>query len=63
MLEEYFCLNKLSLNGKKSEFITLSLKNDKRINDLETDIVGSTIVKKSEHCKYLGVTIDKHLGC
>ena len=29
---------------------------------METVTVGSTIVKKSNHCKYLGVTIDKHLG-
>ena len=61
-LEEYFCLNKLNLNANKTEFITFSLKNDKRLNDLETVIVGSTIVKKSDHCKYFGVTIDKHLG-
>ena len=62
MLEEYFCLNKLNLNANETDFITLSLKNDKRRNDLETVVVGSTIVKKSDHCKYLGVTIDKHLG-
>ena len=43
------------------QFIT-SVKNDKRLNDLKTVIVGSTIVKKSDHCKHLGVTIDKHLG-
>ena len=61
-LEEYFCLNKLKLNGSKTEFITFSLKNDKRLNDSETVTVGSTLVKKSDHCKYLGVTIDKHLG-
>ena len=47
---------------KKTEFITFSLKNDKCLNDLETGIVGSTIVKKSDHCKYLCVTLDKHLG-
>ena len=61
-LEEYFYLNKLNLNGSKTEFITFSLKNDKRLNDSETVTVGSTLVKKSDHCKYLGVTIDKHLG-
>ena len=61
-LEEYFCLNKLNSNANKTEFITFSLKNDKRLNNLETVIVGSTIVKKSDDCKYLGVTIDKHLG-
>ena len=27
-----------------------------RLNDLETVTVSSTIVKKSDHCKYLGVT-------
>ena len=32
------------------------------LNDLETVTVGSTLVKKSDHCKYLGVSIDKHLG-
>ena len=61
-LEEYFCLKKLNLNANKTEFITSSLKNDKRLNDLETDIVGSTIVKTSDHCKYLSVTINNHLG-
>ena len=34
----------------------------KIINDLETVTVGSTLVKNSDHCEYLGVTIDKHLG-
>ena len=61
-LEEYLCLNRLNLNGSKTEFITFSLKNDKRLNDSKTVTVGSTLVKKSDHCKYLGVTIDKHLG-
>ena len=61
-LEEYFCLNKVNLNGSKTEFITFSLKNDKRLNDSETVTVGSTLVKISDQCKYLGVTIDKHLG-
>ena len=61
-LEGYFCLNKLNLNRSKTEFITFSLKNDKRLNDSETVTVGSTLVKKSDHCKYLDVTIDKHLG-
>ena len=59
---EYFCLNKLNLNANKTEFITVSLKNDERLNDLETVIVGSTVVKESDPCKYFAVTIDKHLG-
>ena len=46
----------------RTEFITFSLKNDKRLNDLETVFEGSTIVKKSNHCKHLGVTNDEHLG-
>ena len=46
-LEEYVCLNKLNLKENKTEFITSSLKNDKRLNGLETVILGSTIVKKS----------------
>ena len=50
-LKEYVCLNKLKLNANKAEFITFSLKKDKRLNDLETVIVGSTIVK-SDHSKY-----------
>ena len=53
---------KRNLNGNKTEFITFSLKNYKRLNDLVTVTVGSTLVKKSDHCKHLGVTIDKHLG-
>ena len=61
-LENYFCFNKLNLNANKTEFITFSLKNDTRLNNLETVNVGSIIVKKSDHCKYLVVTIDKHLG-
>ena len=52
-LEEYFCLNKLNLDGNETEFITFSLKSDKRLSDLETVTVGSTLVKKSDHCKYL----------
>ena len=35
-LEGYYCLNKLNLISNKIEFITFSLKNDKRLNDLET---------------------------
>ena len=61
-LEEYFCLNKLSLKANKTEFNTFSLKNNKHFYDLETVIVGSTIVKMSDHCKYSGVANDKHLG-
>ena len=61
-LEEYFRRNILNLNKSETEFITFSLKNDKRLNDIETVTAGSTSVKKSEHCKYLGVTIDKHIG-
>ena len=30
-LEEYFCLQKLNLNESKTEFITFSLKNAKRL--------------------------------
>ena len=60
-LEEYFCLQKLNLNASKTEFITFSLQIDKRLNDLDTITVGYTIVK-SDHCEYLGVTIDKHFG-
>ena len=61
-LEEDFCHNKLILNANKTHFITFSFKNDKRLNNIETVIVGSTIVKKSDYWKYLDVTIDKHVG-
>ena len=47
-LEYFFRLNKLNLNANKTEFIAFSLKNDKRFDDLETVIVSSTIVKKSD---------------
>ena len=47
--------NKLNLNASKARFITFSLKNDERLNDLKTVTVGSTKVKKSGHCKYFGV--------
>ena len=47
---------------EKIEFITFSLKNDKRLNVLETVTVDPTIVEESDHCKHLGVTIGKHLG-
>ena len=47
-LEYFFRLNKLNLNANKTEFIAFSLKNDKRLDDLETVIVSSTIVKKSD---------------
>ena len=47
-LAYFFRLNKLNLNANKTEFIAFSLKNDKRLDDLETVIVGSTIVKKSD---------------
>ena len=61
-LEENSCLIKLNLNANKTETITLSFKKDKRLNDLETVTVGSTIVKKSGLCKYLSLTIDNYLG-
>ena len=60
-LEEGFCLNELKLNASKTEFVSFFLKNDKRLNDLKTVTVGSTIVKNSDHCKYFAVTIGKHL--
>ena len=61
-LEEYFWFNKLDLNANRTEFITFSLENDKRLNDVETATLDSTIVRKSDHCKYLGDPNDKHLG-
>ena len=59
-LEEYLFLNKLNLNERKTELVTFSLKNDKRLNDLETVAVGSSMVKKPDQGQYLSVTIDKH---
>ena len=61
-LEEYIYLNKLDFNASKTEVITFSFKKDKRLDNIETVTVDSTKVKKSDHCKYLGVTIDKLLG-
>ena len=59
-LENYFSLNRLNLSGSKTEFITFSCKSDKRLQDSET-VVGSFKIEKSNQCKYLGITIDKHL--
>ena len=50
------------MNGSQTEFITYFHKNSKQPNDLETVTVGSTIVRKSDHGKYLGVTFDNHVG-
>ena len=61
-LENYFSVHRLNLNGSKTEFITFSRKNDKRQNDSETVVVGSTVIKKESECKYLGITIDQHLS-
>ena len=35
---------------QNTEYITFSLKNDERLIDLGILIVGTTIVKKSDHC-------------
>ena len=51
-LEQFFCLNKLNLNASEREFTSFPLKNGKRLSDLETVTVGSTIMKNSDHCKY-----------
>ena len=50
----------VKLECQKAEFVAFSRKIDNRLNDSETVVVGTAIVKKSK-CKYLGVTIDSHL--
>ena len=60
-LENYFSFNRLNLNDSKTECITFSRKTDKRLQNSETVVVGSSGIEKSNQCKYIGVTIVKHL--
>ena len=60
-LENYLSFNWLNLNDSKTELITFSRKNDKRLENSEAVVVGSSRIEKSNQCKYLGVTIDEHL--
>ena len=61
-IDEYFSIHQLNLNASKTQFITFSRKNDTRSTASEIIAIGRTNVKKKNRCKYLGVTIDKHLS-
>ena len=61
-LENYFNLYRLNLNGSKTEFITFSRKNDERHINSESVVVAASIIEKQSQSKYLGSTIDQHLG-
>ena len=60
-LQKYFAFNRLNLNDSQTEIDTFSRKNEKRLQNSETVVVGSSRLEKSNQCKYLGLTIDKHL--
>ena len=61
-LEKYFFFDRLNLNNSKTEFIIFPRKNDKRLQNSETVVVGSSRIEKLNQYGYLGVTIDKQLG-
>ena len=58
-LAEWMCINKLSLNVKKTEYMIFSLK---RISVSEKQIVLNGIpIERVKMFKFLGVLIDEHL--
>ena len=61
-LKYYFYFNRLNLNKSKTKFLTFCRKTDKRLQNWETIVVGSCRIQKPNQCKYVNVTIDKHLG-
>ena len=49
------------MSDSKTEFTIFSRKNDKHLQNSKTVVVGSSRIEKSNQCKYIGVTIDRHL--
>ena len=56
----WLSINKLSLNVKKTEYLTFSIRCDKLPNNFELNI-GNTRLNNVENYKYLGIYIDQHM--
>ena len=51
--------NCLKMNDSKAEFILFGSRQELQKVSTNTPIVNSTLIKSSEHIKYLGVHLDK----
>ena len=56
-LEHFFFFNRLNLNDSKTEIIAVSRKTDKRLQNSETVVVGSSRLEKLNQCNYLSVQL------
>lgn len=61
ILSEYFRINKLTLNAKKTNFVHFTSPSNK-INAVSTTNVDGTEYQRAETVKYLGLYLDSHLN-
>ena len=61
-LANYLREHQLNLNSSKTEFICLSKQKDQRNKIQDTILLDNKVIKKSDECKYLGLTIDSCLS-
>ena len=61
-LKTWMDTNKLKLNEEKTELIVIGSKPNLQKFDDKTIKLGDISVSPSDHVKYLGVKIDKHLS-
>ena len=60
-IQEWFLCNKLSLNIKKSNFVTFHSR-QKKLQRSPILKIDKELIEEKEYTKYLGITIDKHLS-
>ena len=58
-LYEWMCINKLSLNIKKTKFMVLTMKKNPEIN--QSVHINGQVIEQVNKFKFLGVIIDSHL--
>ena len=69
-LFEWFCVNKLSLNANKTQFIIIHQSSrSKNVQSEHELLINGTKISRTYSCKFLGITIDesltwrRHLAC
>jgi len=62
MLHKWFCLNKLSLNISKTNYVIFHTQQKSIPNHVEPLILNNSIINKVDYVKFLGVYIDKWLN-
>ena len=58
-LYEWMCINKLSLNIKKTKFMVFTMRKSKEID--QTITINNQVIEQVNNFKFLGVIIDSHL--